>query len=94
MRKTKAENDADTITRDSREFLLAHSRHESPAVPDSVWHGVDCWVLETGGAGWRISERGLEAMAVLSARTCVTGSEKSEGDGKGTGSVGAVSNGP
>ena len=89
-RKTKAENDADTITRDSREFLLAHSRREKPAVPDSAWHGADCWIIETGAGGWRISERGREAMAVLSARACKRGSERSPVGGKGMGSAGSV----
>lgn len=67
-RKTTVENDADTITRDSREFLLSYSRGERPAVPDSVWHGRDCWVIETGARGWMLSERGRELMAFLSAR--------------------------
>lgn len=67
-RKTKAENDADGITRDSRDFLLAHSRGQRPSVPDSAWHGNDCWIIECGAGGWRISERGRECMAVLSAR--------------------------
>lgn len=83
-RNTKAENDADTITRDSREFLLAHSRGEKPTVPDSAWHGNDCWIIETGHGGWRISERGREAMAVLSARACGPGSAKSKKDGRAT----------
>lgn len=68
MRKTRAENDVECITRDSRDFLLARVRGERPVVPDSVWHGADCWVIETGAYGWKISERGREAMAVLSAQ--------------------------
>lgn len=90
-RKTKAENDADTITRASREFLLAHALGEKqPAVPDSVWHGNDCWILNHGGRGWVISERGRKAMAVLSARACASGSGKSPSDGKATGSAGGA----
>lgn len=89
-RETKAEADANSMTRCSREFLLAHSRGEKPAVPDSVWHGNDCWVLQTGGDGWRISERGREAMALLSARACVDGSAKSRRVGKRVVSAGSA----
>lgn len=90
-RKTQPENDADTITRDSREFLLSHARGEKkPAVPDSVWHGNDCWILNHGGRGWIISERGREAMAVLSARACANGSEKSATAGKDTPCAGSA----
>jgi hypothetical protein len=69
-RKTRMENDADTITCASHKFLLGHSRGQKPAVPDSVWHGDDCWIIEwpLGANGWRISERGHECMAVVSAR--------------------------
>ena len=91
MRKTQAENDADTITRDSRDFLLAHARGEhKPAVPDSAWHGNDCWIIQTGGGGWKISERGLMAMAVLSARECASGSVKSKRAGKTKGNAGSA----
>lgn len=65
MRRTKAENDAMSITRDSREFLIAHAAGKRPAVPDSAWHGNDCWIIECGAGGWRISERALLATAVL-----------------------------
>lgn len=67
-RKTRAENDADAITRDSREFLLARLNGKKPAVPDSVWHGNDCWIIETGGGGWKISKRGQAVMSVLAMR--------------------------
>ena len=89
-RKTSAENDADTITRESREFLLAHSRREKPAVPDSVWHGNDSWIIQTGAGGWKISERGLMAMAVLSAQECANGSAKSKRGGRATSNVGSA----
>ena len=69
MRKTSAENDADCIHRDSRDFLLAHARKQkSVPVPDTVWHGEDCWIIKIGGDGWSISERGMELMTLLSAR--------------------------
>lgn len=90
VRQSKAENDADTITRDSREFLLAHSRGEKPSVPDSAWHGTDCWIIETGHGGWRISERGRETMAVLSARECAPISMKSAKGGRATRRAGSA----
>jgi hypothetical protein len=46
---------AGTLTRAARAFLLAHARGESPAVPDSVWHGKDSWLLEHHGQGWELT---------------------------------------
>ena len=59
---------ADNLSPCSRRFLLAHARGEKkPVVPDSVWHGHDCWVIEMNGISWRIHSFAREVMAVLAA---------------------------
>lgn len=56
---------AESLTRDSKAFLLAQVAGKRPAVPDSVWHGSDCWVLETGGTGWRVNPFARQVAAYL-----------------------------
>lgn len=67
MRETRAESDATSVTHETRAFLIARAQGRKLAVPDSVWHGNDRWVLETGARGWKLSERGEELLAYLSA---------------------------
>lgn len=56
---------ADSLTRASRKFLLALKAGERPPVPDSVWHGNDCWVLETHADGWHVNEFAREVADYL-----------------------------
>jgi hypothetical protein len=56
---------AESLAKDNRAFLLAHSKGRKPAVPDNVWHGKDSWVLEHDGRGWRIGVFAREVMTVL-----------------------------
>jgi hypothetical protein len=65
---TQAEEDAKAAARSTIAFLLAQSRNERPAVPDSVWGGRDSWVLHHSGRGWRLSERGANLMKLLAQR--------------------------
>lgn len=58
---------AGSLQKASRTFLLDHADKKKPDVPDAVWHGIDCWVLDISGYGWKISDDGLLAQGWLVA---------------------------
>lgn len=66
--KTQAETDAGLVTRDGQEFLVNHLAGNTHPMPNSVWRGSDCWMIETNPMGWRISDRGRDLAALLASR--------------------------
>lgn len=55
--KNKPEVAAAGLSRSAREFLLDHLAGKRPSVPNCVWSGDECWVIEwpLGANGWRVN---------------------------------------
>lgn len=49
---------AASLNAKAKEWLLGTLRGKRVAVPDCVWHGNDCDLIEFSGGGWRVSDFG------------------------------------
>jgi hypothetical protein len=58
---------AELLSRSAAHFLTEHLAGKRPAVPDCVWSGDECWIIEWphGAAGWRINAFAKEVAAEL-----------------------------